>query len=390
MLTCAISIADDFRALQIFLIPLIVLSFSSLMTFFCQKIIRDNSPQKPRVRKPHIYEFDLLRAFCALGIAAFHYSFDLKTGYRPFYTIMGMGWGDLFVTIFFLLSGASLIYNYPEIRSIKELKVFYAKRFLGLMPAYYLAFCWYYVSHSAPGRNYFYGGSLKKILLTLVGMDGYFYQVEPNYYQVGEWFTGMIIMLYLAYPLLLLALKKIRTTVAAWIILLVLYGLMLNLHGSPIATWNNPALCLIPFFLGMNLIRFQFYGTRNFRIAGVLLFIQIVIVKKVQLPFQPYIAEHFFAFALFVLLSWLGTYVMKVPGLSALISAIGSVSYGIFLVQHKVADKVALTLEPASTSENLAFLFLAFLVIIVEAALLTYAQKKYTAFFKKLSVCTVR
>lgn len=39
------------------------------------------------------------------------------------------------------------------------------------------------------------------MLLSLLGMDGYFQYRGPNYYLIGEWFFGAIVFLYILYPL---------------------------------------------------------------------------------------------------------------------------------------------------------------------------------------------
>ena len=54
----------------------------------------------------------------------------------------------------------------------------------------------------------FYGPPWPRILLSLFGVDGYFSYKIPNYYQVGEWFLGAIVMLHAVYPLLSFAVNK--------------------------------------------------------------------------------------------------------------------------------------------------------------------------------------
>lgn len=377
------------NALQIFLIPAIVLSFASLLTFVCLRVIRRNQPALPKESKPYIKEFDFVRAVSALGISAFHFSFYLTNGHRLFARFFGVGWGDFFVTCFFLLSGATLAYNYPKIRTLSDLKVYYAKRLLGILPAYYLAFTWYYVAFAAKGRDYFYGGSLWKLLLTLVGLDGYFAPIQNNYYQIGEWFTGMILFLYLIYPLLMMALQKPGTTLAAWAVILCLYVHILYIDlDFPVSTWTNPVLCVVPFFLGMTLIRFHLYGKLRVKAIGAAMLVVSIIIMMIMEDspyFLYYAVDHLFGISLFILLSWLGTYLMKIRGLSRLISAIGGISYGIFLVQHKVVTEVTGALLPASTTENVIFLPLALIIIVIEGSFLVYAQKKFTGFFRKIA-----
>lgn len=51
-------------------------------------------------------------------------------------------WGDVYVTVFFIISGALLRYNNPEIQDISR---FYKKRFMEIFPPYYIAWVCVYV-----------------------------------------------------------------------------------------------------------------------------------------------------------------------------------------------------------------------------------------------------
>ena len=62
-------------------------------------------------------EFDLMRAISALAIVLFHYSYafvqyDVGGEHVDFMMHANGTWGALFVSLFFMLSGASLYYNW--------------------------------------------------------------------------------------------------------------------------------------------------------------------------------------------------------------------------------------------------------------------------------------
>ncbi|HIV17122.1 MAG TPA: acyltransferase, partial [Candidatus Alectryocaccobium stercorigallinarum] len=149
-----------------------------------------------------IVEFNFIKAVSVIGIVAFHFAvetgrLDMLPGKYPL--------GGVFVTIFFMVSGALLYYNYNEPENIK---LFYYKRWKSVMPAFYVAFGCLYLLQVVQNRSFFYNGRPASLLLTLIGFDGYLNDIIPNYYLLGEWFLGAIIILYAVYPFLARILNK--------------------------------------------------------------------------------------------------------------------------------------------------------------------------------------
>ena len=127
---------------------------------------------------------DFMRAFCAVGIIAFHFFCHTEEHQtRLFYEFANGSFGNTIVNMFFLISGAMLYYNYPGIKSLKS---FYYKRFKSIYPMFYIAFLAAYFYYSIRVRDFFYGGNPAKLLLTLFGLDGYFLYLAPNYYRFGN------------------------------------------------------------------------------------------------------------------------------------------------------------------------------------------------------------
>lgn len=80
---------------------------------------------------------------------------------------------------------------------------------------FYMLWLFLYYKQVCGVKHLFYNGNPKYLLLTLFGMDGYMsYRYTPNYYFIGEWFLGALILLYLCYPLLTWCMEhaKILTT----------------------------------------------------------------------------------------------------------------------------------------------------------------------------------
>ena len=151
--------------------------------------------------------FNVIRAISAVAIVLFHYSYCFyeyaiqKSG-PEFLSFINGDYGAVFVSDFFVLSGAALLYNHPHFGSIKEILTFYKKRWLSLFPMFYIAWTIMYIINSLRVGNWFWGGPRRNFLLSFIGMDGYFMHLGKNYYNLGEWFLGGIIFLYLLYLLL--------------------------------------------------------------------------------------------------------------------------------------------------------------------------------------------
>jgi len=71
--------------------------------------------------KERLKTVDLIRAVSVLGIISYHFSCsltDINSGaIKPFYQFSNGSWGDIFVTLFFILSGMMLFYNEPNLQN---------------------------------------------------------------------------------------------------------------------------------------------------------------------------------------------------------------------------------------------------------------------------------
>ncbi len=91
-------------------------------------------------------------------------SFAVEYGWPDIFNNCGGGvtYGDIYVTVFFFISGALLFYNHSE---VDDLKLFYKKRALSIFPAFYIAWGLMYIRdvlrykkfvlQRKPGQHYF-------------------------------------------------------------------------------------------------------------------------------------------------------------------------------------------------------------------------------------------
>ena len=170
--------------------------------------------------KNRILYYDVIRAVACLSVIIIHFnaSFSAWSGrvftypnavFPNFIFNQSVYLGDFGVSLFFILSGASMFRTYGE-RKV-SLGEFYRKRFLSLYPMFQLA--WF--AATAVGVLVYGGigsGGAGALLATFSGMDGYLLSLGYGglgaFYKVGEWFLGCMILLYLMMPLLLQGMKK--------------------------------------------------------------------------------------------------------------------------------------------------------------------------------------
>ena len=186
-------------------------------------------------RKLKINNIIFSRACCCIGIVIFHYFCHSKGKFKFLYATANSGFGFMFVTSFFCISGFVLYYNYPLIVSIKK---FYYKRWKSILVPYYVCFIYFYFSESFHKKKIIFYGKWRMFLLNIFGLDGFFsYRIRTNYL-VGEWFLGAIIIIYLFFPIISFLTNKISIFINITF-LFILYFLMYKWKNFFIISQNR-------------------------------------------------------------------------------------------------------------------------------------------------------
>ncbi|MGE4243047.1 acyltransferase family protein [Ramlibacter sp.] len=140
--------------------------------------------------------WDLLRGLCALTVALYHLMYWLQIAELP-------ALGTYGVYLFFVLSGASLAYNYGQERvaTLGDMGRFLAVRWLRLAPLY-IALCLAYslVMAVMQGRTGF--AHLAGPLLLNASFAFGFYNPSQTALLIGGWSLGIEFVFYLLYPLI--------------------------------------------------------------------------------------------------------------------------------------------------------------------------------------------
>lgn len=343
------------------------------------------------ITKKRIENFDFIRSICAYIIIIYHFAGSCNTTPKfaefPFFYNYANGiWGEnTIVNIFFMISGASLFYNHPNIER-KDLKKYYFNRFKGIFPMFYIVWLFSYYQNVTTYQRFNFNGPVSTMLLSLFGMDGYLsYRFPENYYFIGEWFLGALIFLYILYPILTWCMQHLRLLTT----LLLGIGTLSMIWLQPlflIQKERNLIVCLFAFWFGMLFVEYRNKLIHPVVllpatcIAGILLFIKI--------PLDPFYCAQIISVCLFLLFYKAGDYIMRPEPLRRFIQHTSKLSYAIFLLQHVVIVKVLysfitykLTLPHEMLILGLVFVFIYLFASIITLLTNTLFEKK---FFQKI------
>ncbi|MCR4590314.1 MAG: acyltransferase family protein [Lachnospiraceae bacterium] len=314
------------------------------------------------MKKAHEPSFDIIRAISAIAIVLSHYSYTfyeyaIRESGPEFLGFKNGDAGGIFVDVFFMLSGAALLYNHESFSGVKDILNFYKKRWLAIFPMFYIAWTVMYIINSLRVGSWFWGGPRRNFLLSFIGMDGYFLHLGMNYYNLGEWFLGGIILLYLLYPLLNFLWNKAKIPSTILITFIFLFNLrrhyfssapdtnifivFIKYYNSHIVISDNMCLwtCIMNFWAGFILVKAflpfaKKLDLKRSLIAAVPVLLLIIPFFLVELPLHKQESCTILAVLFYMLLTFLSPLLTLSKQLSGLLGIISRYSYGIFLVHH--------------------------------------------------------
>jgi len=295
----------------------------------------------------HFYP-DFIRAFATCLIMVYHFdlhALETRTAESLLFGNASNSFGHYGISLFIILSGATLMLNYE--RNFNVL-TYLKKRFFHIYPLFWITYLFFFAArlvfdHSIPEAH------LWTFLLTIGAMDGFMLYKLPNFYIMGEWYLGMIIILYLIFPFLRTVFLKYRYfTLLSCVCLVVLIQ---RFYQFDMDVSRFPLSRLLEFVLGMSFIRLFDDSENNvlnfllIGIAGVLFYY----VSALNLPFllkMP--AVGIIAFTGLASVSRL----FSCPICRTIIRFLSSYSYGAFLSHHVIIVRVTNLFQ----NKHLAFL----------------------------------
>ena len=282
---------------------------------------------------------DLFRVLAALMVLLFHCHIHHGSDFGVLTGFVSMG--AIFMSAFFMLSGYVLFLTYREqpLVQMANLKRFYLKRLVGILPLYYVVALVYVL---------FLGqeSAVQNLLLLPVEMLG-LQSVFPALFQVshndGTWFISCLLLAYLAFPLMQEAVKQMSTRakyVALGICTLALFWAPLVVHAfSAESIYANPFFRGLEFFIGVLLcslpVKSKLWGTWKAFFVELIVLVGLV-SAGVHLHFSvgnfmlyDWVAVPVFACMMLTLAR------LKSPRLqgSAVLRYMSAVTYAFFLVQ---------------------------------------------------------
>lgn len=316
------------------------------------------------------FAIDFIRAICSVIIIIFHYACHTASSTRIMFTTATTDFGFLAVTAFFAVSGASLYYNYPVIKGLKK---FYYKRWKSLFPMFYICFLYFFFKNVIRTHKFYYGPNPCTLFLTVFGLDGYFLYRINNYYIIGEWFFGAVVILYALYPVVLLAMRSSRCIVP---IALFLGFILMFKVDFLISTSRNIVTCFASFYFGILSIKYKRHILNN-KISLLISFIVFLSLALFRIPNNKawcvLLLRLLHGFSFFIILFNLGDYI-KENRYSGFFNKVSSISFPMFLLQHMIILRVQGIYNPVNLIHYLFMLILSILLTMVFAKVLLFVN----------------
>lgn len=322
---------------------------------------------------------DVIRAVAILSIIFFHYNESIKMIVSP--DLVFPSWygfyGTIGVSFFVMLSGASLsISNTNNVNAF----VFYKKRFLSLMPLFYVTYLFVILLYSVIlQKPPFLGKQPFSFFLTIVGLDGFLLYKINNYYLIGEWFLGFIIVMYLFFPAMYLLFKKNKYIVV--LLSFIISCFSIYFYNLDMAISRFPTVRIFEFVVGMYFGKFLKNLTFNSNII-------IVIFSFLCISFCMLLLTNFFVVT-FILLGILCFIFINslvslfnetnLLNMRKFIYFLSKYSYGSFLFHHVFIDNLILHYKFNIYSKKISSLF--FLVSLICIYSVSYILTNFTEYF---------
>ena len=208
--------------------------------------------------KKHYIGLDVFRMVAVLSVFAFHTNIHLNAKYGILSDFLSMG--AVFMTAFFMLSGFSLFANHAKSDLIRKstLRAFYIKRFIGIIPMYYVCGLIFILTPFDPDPAW------KRAFIAPVeifGIQSDFDGLFGHSHNCGTWFISCLVICYLLYPFFqeLIKMASVRARSVLFIICggILLYAPFVQYILNTGSIYSNPFFRCLEFIIGMLLASFK-------------------------------------------------------------------------------------------------------------------------------------
>lgn len=306
---------------------------------------------------------DYIRIIATALILLFHFFAVFQVNSSWSQVFANGTWGYLGTSIFFIMSGYLLRSRHGEIPSVGT---FYKKRWLSLFPPFYIAFIVAYLIYAIANKSIFFYGSPFSLIFSLLGIDCYVFTRFgiTSYAIVGEWFTGVIIFLYLVFPLMNYLFK--RTRIVFSLIILAVYVYM---NSFQTAIFPDTSLTDALFLFWMGMFVSECSGLlRKKKLYGVLPGVVCLLLLFLKINVNYVYCTHLLAICLVTALIILIPSEAPKNGLSKAVASLSGVSYCVYLVHHFILNNMKWRLEDWGIVLPIPVLLVLYLVITMMGA----------------------
>jgi peptidoglycan/LPS O-acetylase OafA/YrhL len=281
------------------------------------------------MKAERLFYLDFIRAISILLIVIYHFDAALRFSFTGT-LIENQLVGAFGVSLFLILSGASLMHVYQNDFSLKD---FYSRRFLAIFPIFWVSYFIFFIY-----LHYIKSSAIPYInpwafVLTIIGMDGYLSEIMPTYYILGEWFLGMIILFYIFFPIIrwcVISHPEIFVILSS-----IIFIFTVESYSYPFYIWRFPLTRLPEFLFGVYFI----YYMKNVQLYKMLVVFCIYMAIFVTDKSGIYNAI-IINLSVFIVLALLGNSI-EFPKIRYPFILISKYSYSIFLVHHIVIYELA-------------------------------------------------
>ncbi len=327
--------------------------------------------------KERIFYLDFVRAIAVVFILITHFNAWYVFGREvPMYDKcvffeypFGIYVGAVGVSLFLIISGSALMYTYGD---KLELKTFYKKRFVSIYPMFWIA---YFIALIPQLRIWNAAGvviSKKSFILTVFGMDGYLSELGTNFFIVGEWFLGFIILFYVIFPLLRFCINK--NEILTIIVVIVLYIVSIRFYDSVFAISKFLPIRLPELVFGMVFIKHRFKVKWFVALPALVLLILNYIIRP---EIHNSVQTTYVGILFFIVLVYVAELLKNAGFIKAICSFLSKYSYAIFLVHHVIINNIQAILDINSMTRAKSYaLFAVLIVVILITSVLLYDVNK--------------
>ena len=298
--------------------------------------------------------YDLLRILCTAFIIYYHMMIELviediypSEQISPLFSTPNISIATLGVAVFFILSGAGLTLSHN-----KEFKpaAFYLKRFQTILVPFYITNVIYYVVRLLfYDENWFRAILNWRAVYTVFGIDEYLHlnDVPVISTGIGEWFLGVLVIIYLLYPLFRFLMNRFPYLFFAAATSIYLVYIFSYDKSMPPVYMTVPAKAY-EFIVGMYLAKFFLEFPKKMMLVSIPL-CAFLFTNQWPLGINNSVIITVCAFFFTVSVSFLEPYLNK--GKCRVLSYLSGISYYVFLAHHVVIYMLTPIMKPYITNK---------------------------------------